>query len=69
MVGRRCIVTIPLPPPDTELPNPGDPGTPAPEEIPPQEIPPGREPEPELPETDEPPMRMPGENPDVETEL
>jgi hypothetical protein len=68
-------VTIPQPPPDIELPNPGDPGVPTvpdevpPEETPPREIPPGREPDPEMPGTDEPPIRLPGENPDVETEL
>jgi hypothetical protein len=60
-------MTIPQPPPDTELPNPGDPG--APDEIPPQEIPPGRDPEPVIPGSDEPAIRLPGENPDVETEL
>ena len=63
-------MTIPQPPPDIELPNPSDPGVPAtPDEIPPGEMPPGREPEPEIPGSDEPPMRMPGENPDVETEI
>lgn len=62
-------MTIPQPPPDIELPNPGDPGVPtAPDEIPP-EMPPGREPEPEIPGSDEPPIRLPGENPDVETEI
>jgi hypothetical protein len=60
-------MTIPQPPPDIELPNPGDPGVP--DEVPPQEIPPGREPEPEMPGTDEPPVRLPSDNPDVETEL
>jgi hypothetical protein len=72
--ARRCTVTIPQPPPDIELPNPGDPGVPTvpdevPPEEPPQEIPPGREPDPWIPGSNEPPIRMPGENPDVETEL
>jgi hypothetical protein len=62
-------VTTPQPPPDIELPNPGDPGVPTtPEEMPPDEIP-GREPEPEISGSDEPPIRLPGENPDVETEI
>jgi hypothetical protein len=63
-------VTIPQPPPDIELPNPGDPGVPTtPDEMPPDDMPPGREPMPEIPGADEPPIRLPGENPDVETEI
>jgi hypothetical protein len=68
-------VTIPQPPPDIEVPNPGDPGVPTlpddapPEEKPPQEVPPPSEPGPGIPGPEAPPIRLPGENPDVETEL
>ncbi len=62
-------MTTPQPPPDIEPPNPGDPGVPAAPDDGPREAPPGREPEPDVPESDDPTMRLPGENPDVETEI
>jgi hypothetical protein len=62
-------VTIPQPPPDIEPPNPGDPGVPTTEDEMPPEAPPGREPENEILGSGDPTMRLPGENPDVETEI
>lgn len=56
-------MTIPQQPPDPNMP-PID----TPSETPP-EVPPAREPDWRSPGSDEPPMRMPEDNPDVETDL
>jgi hypothetical protein len=62
-------MTIEQPPPEREIP----PGPPEPDEpeVPP-EVPPRHEPEwraPGGPDITDAPMRLPGENPDVETEI
>ncbi len=57
-------MTIPQTPPD-DLPEQREPET----DVPPGDIPPAGEPEMRAPGADEPPMRMPRDNPDVETEI
>lgn len=57
-------MTIPQIPPD-DLPEQREPET----DVPPGDIPPAGEPEVRAPGAGEPPMRMPRDNPDVETEL
>ena len=65
-------MTIPQQPPETEIPLPREPGDETPPDGPtpdlPPEVPPGREPGWPSDPVDA-PMRAPGENPDVETEL
>lgn len=62
-------MTIPQPPPDREIPDapPIDTPNEIPPEVPPQG-PPGQEPDWRSPGEEEPPMRMPIDNPDVETD-
>ena len=59
-------MTIPPQPPDPQFPD--EPGIEIPPEVP-EEVPPGREPDWRSPGSEEPPIRMPDDNPDVETEL
>jgi hypothetical protein len=64
----------PIPPPDDrpeiQEPTPGSPNPPSETPIDtPQEVPERREPDWRPPGSDDAPMRMPGENPDVETEI
>ena len=65
-------MTIPQQPPDEEIRLPREPGSEPPPDGPipdlPPEAPPGNEPD-YPPGTEDVPFRMPGENPDVETEL
>ena len=66
-------MTIPQQPPEGEIPVPREPGQEIPPDGPvpdlPPEAPPSHEPDWRTPGTEDAPMREPGDNPDVETEL
>ncbi len=69
---RRCTSDYPAVAAEGEIPVPREPGGDIPPEGPipdPPEAPPGHEPDWRTPGTEDVPIREPGDNPDVETEL